>query len=76
MKIFIKFPSGKFCVYEVESSDTIEILKKIILNKSGYPISSQRLLYKDKQLEDDRTLADYDIQKESILSLRLRLRGD
>ena len=75
MKIFVKTLTGKTITLYVDPKEHIEITKIRIRKKEGIPIDQQRLVFSGIQLEDNKTLSDYNIQYESILYVILRLRG-
>lgn len=71
--IYIKTLTGKTIKLNVEPSDTIEYLKSLICFIERIPSAQQRLIFGGKQLENDLTIGQYDIKKESTIHLLLRL---
>ena len=75
MKIFVTTLTGRSITMEVHPEDTIANVKAKVQDKEGISPEDQRLLYRGQQLEDEYTIDDYQIDKNSTLHLVMRLRG-
>jgi hypothetical protein len=67
MQIFVKLNSGKTVTLDVTVSDVVKTIKEMVQDKGGLPDKFQRLIFGGKQLEDERTLGDYNIQTENTI---------
>jgi ubiquitin len=75
MQIFVRELAGRTITLNIELADTIDKIKEQIQDKIGVPPEQQRLIYAGKQLMENMTIGDYNVQKEATLHLALRLFG-
>jgi len=75
MQLFVKTLTGKTVSIEVEEGESIEDVKAKIAEKEGIPPEQQRLIFGGQQLQDSKTIDDYDVGDDATLHLVLRLRG-
>ncbi len=75
MQIFVKTLTGKSMAIDVTKEDSVQTLKQKIADREGIPADQQRLIFAGKELEEVRTMSDYNIQKENTIHMVLRLRG-
>ena len=75
MIIYIKTLGGRTVILDVEPTDTIRSVKEKVEDETGIPPNLQRMIYSGKQLEDDKTLVDYNIKREATIHHVKRLRG-
>ena len=75
IQVFVRTVSGVTVTIDVEPNITVEMLKAKIQDKQEIPLEHQRLIYLSKQLENKRTLAEYNIQHGATIDLLLRLLG-
>ncbi len=75
MQIFVKTLTGRTTTLDVDVTDTVEVVKIKVYVREGIPMDQQRLIFGGRQMENGRTLVDYNVQRESTLHLVLQTRG-
>ena len=75
MRLQVKTLTGKEIEIDIEPTDTIERIKERVEEKEGIPPVQQRLIFAGKQMNDDKTAKEYNIEGGSVLHLGLALRG-
>ena len=75
LEVYVRTLTGKTITLRLHTTSTLEEVKGSIEISEGIPRQQQRLIFEGQQLEDDRTVGDYNIKPASELHLVLRLRG-
>ena len=75
MIIKVKTLTGKEIEIDIDPADKIERVKERVEEKEGIPPQQQRLIFGGRQMADEKTVKDYNIEAGSVLHLVLALRG-
>ena len=76
MHVVVKNLRGESLDFEVEPGDTVEHLKAKIYERDGIRTCDQRLIFRGRNMEDQQTLAECSVEKDSTIHLVLNIKGD
>ncbi|XP_073322774.1 polyubiquitin-like [Pagrus major] len=74
-EVFLKDLQGKTTTYDIRPDETVMNFKRRVESREGVPANQQRLIYQSRELQDEKSLSDYNVEALGTINMTSRLRG-